>query len=223
MLEGAAVAGEPFEPELAAAAAAAETDVLDAIDELLQLDPIRQTDVPRRFRFRHPLVRRGGLRDHAGRLAAWRADGAPRLSRHEVRPWRRAQHVELSARQGDLDAVELLRKAGEATARLAPETAARWFGGALLLPDTARPEERVELLLARARALAAAGHFGESHVALLEASAMVLTGPVASARASRRRAPGWSASSGDTRSPMFDSSGPSRASPSRLRSSRSDC
>src|SRR6266545_3667360 len=59
LLEGAAVAGDPFEPELAAAAAGMpETSVMEAIDELLQLDLLRTTDVPRRFRFRHPLVRR---------------------------------------------------------------------------------------------------------------------------------------------------------------------
>src|SRR6266508_4468831 len=59
VLEGAAIAGDPFDPELAAAAAATtEASVLDAVDELLRLDLVRQTDVPRRFRFRHPLVRR---------------------------------------------------------------------------------------------------------------------------------------------------------------------
>src|SRR5215218_1889205 len=59
LLEGAAVAGDPFEPELAAAAAAtSEADAMDTVDELLQLDLVRPTDVPRRFRFRHPLVRR---------------------------------------------------------------------------------------------------------------------------------------------------------------------
>jgi hypothetical protein len=59
VLEGAAVAGDPFEPELAAAAAdASEAEAMDAVDELLQLDLVRNTDVPRRFRFRHPLVRR---------------------------------------------------------------------------------------------------------------------------------------------------------------------
>jgi hypothetical protein len=53
-----------------------------------------------------------------------------------------------------------LRQAGQATARLAPESAARWFGGALrLLPQTAPAEDRVELLLARSQSLAAAGRF----------------------------------------------------------------
>ena len=59
VLEGAAVAGDPFEPELAAAAAAlTEPTVMEALDELLRVDLLRTTDVPRRFRFRHPLVRR---------------------------------------------------------------------------------------------------------------------------------------------------------------------
>ncbi len=59
VLQGAAVAGDPFEPELAAAAAAVpEALALEALDALLGLDLIRETDVPRRFRFRHPLVRR---------------------------------------------------------------------------------------------------------------------------------------------------------------------
>jgi predicted ATPase len=57
-LEGAAIAGDPFEPELAAAAAdVSEADAVGALDELVRRDLVRQTDVPRRFRFRHPLVR----------------------------------------------------------------------------------------------------------------------------------------------------------------------
>ena len=53
--------------------------------------------------------------------------------------------------------------------RLAPASAAYWFGAALrLLPHTAPTEQRVELLLARADALTATGHYAESHGALLE-------------------------------------------------------
>ncbi len=176
VLQGAAVAGDPFEPELAAAAAGTSEDsTMDVIDELLQLDLIRQTDVPRRFRFRHPLVRRAvyettpagwRLRAHERCAEALAARGAAVAAR--------AHHVERSAREGDVGAVALLREAGEAAARLAPESAARWFGGALrLLPQTAPAEERVELLLARAGALGAAGHFADSHEALLEARVMI--------------------------------------------------
>ena len=116
MLRGAAVAGDPFEPELAAAAA----DVGDrsrwtAFDELLDLGLIRATDVPRRFRFRHPLVRRAVYESAPGgwllgaheRCAAVLAErGAPALAR--------AHHVEHAARHGDLDAVAVLAEAGTA-------------------------------------------------------------------------------------------------------------
>src|SRR5213078_3139039 len=72
----------------------------------------------------------------------------------------RAHHVARSACEGDLDAVAILREAGEGALRLAPESAARWFAEALrLLPQTAPAHDRVELLLARAGALAAAGHY----------------------------------------------------------------
>jgi ATP/maltotriose-dependent transcriptional regulator MalT len=176
VLEGAAVAGDPFEPELAAAAAGmSEAAAMGAVDELLQLDLVRDTDMPRRFRFRHPLVRRAVYEATAG---GWRLGAHERcaeaLAARGVKAAARAHHVERSARQGDVAAVAVLRDAGKAAARLAPESAARWFGGALrLLSQTAPAEERVELLLARAEALAAVGHFDDSHEALLEAVAIV--------------------------------------------------
>jgi ATP/maltotriose-dependent transcriptional regulator MalT len=175
VLEGAAVAGDPFEHELAAAAAAtSEAAAMDAVDELLVLDLIRSTDFPRRFRFRHPLVRRAVYESTAG---GWRLGAHERcaeaLAARGVTAAARAHHVERSARQGDVAAVAVLREAGEAAARLAPESAARWFAGALrLLPQTAAADDRVELLLLRARALAAAGRFTCSHEALLEAVAI---------------------------------------------------
>jgi ATP/maltotriose-dependent transcriptional regulator MalT len=176
MLEGAAVAGDPFEPELAAVAAASpEASTMDAVDELLQLDFIRETEVPRRFRFRHPLVRLAVYETTAG---GWRLGAHERcaeaLAARGAAVAARAHHVERSARPGDLGAVAILREAGEATSRLAPESAARWFGGALrLLPETAPSEDRMELLLARADAFAAGGRFADSHETLLEAMVVV--------------------------------------------------
>lgn len=176
VLEGAAVAGDPFEPELAAAAADTSVSAaMDAVDELLQADLVQTTDVPRRFRFRHPLVRRAVYEAAAG---GWRLGAhercAAELGARGATAAARAHHVERAARQGDVAAIAVLREAGEATARLAPESAALWFGAALrLLADAAAPEERVELLLARAGALAAAGRFVDSHEALLEAIGVV--------------------------------------------------
>jgi DNA-binding CsgD family transcriptional regulator/tetratricopeptide (TPR) repeat protein len=182
VLEGAAVAGDPFEPELAAVAArTSEDSTMEAVDELLRLDLIRQTDVPRRFQFRHPLVRRAVYETSPG---GWRLGAHERLAEalaaRGAAVAARAHHVERSAALGDVGAVAVLREAGEATARLAPGSAARWFGGALrLLPQTAPAEVRIELLLARARALAAAGYFADSHQAVLEAVAIAPGQPTA--------------------------------------------
>jgi predicted ATPase len=67
LLEGAAVAGDPFELDLAAAAAdLGDRAALSALDELLAADLVRATEQPRRFRFRHPLVRRGVYEAAAG-------------------------------------------------------------------------------------------------------------------------------------------------------------
>jgi DNA-binding CsgD family transcriptional regulator len=176
VLEGAAVAGDPFDPDLAGAAAGvAESAAIDAFDELLALDVIRPTDVPRRFRFRHPLVRRavyeaapGGWRlsAHERTAVALAERGAPASAR--------AHHVESAARPGDQEAVAVLRQAGEAAALRAPASAARWFASALrLLPQAAPATEKLELLLARAGALAATGRFAESHATLVESLGMV--------------------------------------------------
>jgi ATP/maltotriose-dependent transcriptional regulator MalT len=179
VLDGAAVAGDPFEPDIAAAAAdVSEAAAMDSIDELLRVDLVRETEVPRRFRFRHPIVRRavyeatvGGwrLRAHERCAAALAERGATAAVR--------AHHVERSARDGDLAAVAVLREAGEAAARLAPESAARWFGAGLrLLPHRGDVDDRLALQLLQADALAAAGHFDECHDVLLAAIELAPTG-----------------------------------------------
>ncbi len=176
VLEGAAVAGDPFDPELAAAAAAtSEPAAMTALDELLRIDLVRPTQVPRRFMFRHPLVRRAVYEATRG---GWRLGAHERcadaLAARGASAAARAHHVELSARHGDPIAVATLREAGEAAAHRAPASAARWFESALrLISDDAPPEQRVELLLARASSLAGAGHFAESHAALLESISIV--------------------------------------------------
>ena len=107
LLQGAAVAGDPFVPEALAAAAAgvSEHQALDALDELLRTDLVRTTDVPRRFRFRHPLVRRAVYDDAP---AGWRLGAHERAAqalpqrrlRGRARPPRRALRARRGPRRG---------------------------------------------------------------------------------------------------------------------------
>ncbi|HEY0416252.1 MAG TPA: AAA family ATPase [Gaiellaceae bacterium] len=179
VLEGAAVAGDPFEPELAATAAAVSEDAaMDGIDELLRLDLVRTTSLPRRFRFRHPLVRNALYETTA---AGWRLGAHERcaaaLAEREAPAATRAHHVERSAREGDSEAVRLLEQAGHESLQLAPGSAAHWFQAAIrVLPHSAPATERIELLRARSRALTAAGRFAESHGSLLEALTLAPAG-----------------------------------------------
>ncbi len=176
VLQGAAVAGDPFEPELATAAAAVEEEAaIAAIDELLELELVRRTRVPRRFRFRHPLVRRAV---YEGAPAGWVLGAHERcaeaLAERGASAATRAHHIEYAARPGDMAAFEALCEAAQAAATRAPASAARWLGAALrLLPDDSPPEQRVGVLLARAQALAATGRLEESRDALLESIALV--------------------------------------------------
>jgi DNA-binding NarL/FixJ family response regulator len=173
VLEAAAVAGEPFEPDLVAAVAERpEADVLAALDELVALGLVRATDVPRRFAFRQPLVRHA-VYEAAG--AGWRigahARAAAALGERGASPSARARHAEHSARHGDEAAIALFEEAARDCAGRAPQSAARWYDAALrLLPGgAANDARRLDLIESRARALAAAGRLCDSRAALLEA------------------------------------------------------
>jgi DNA-binding NarL/FixJ family response regulator len=176
VLESAAVAGESFEPELVAAISGAPEPVaVAALDRLLDADLVRPTDVPRRFRFRHPIVRRAV---YDGMPPGWRlgahARAASALEAAGAQVAARAHHVERSAAAGDEDAIAVLIDAARATAPRAPLTAGRWLTAALrLLPDNAAPERRLALLTEAATALGQAGAFDESLAALERALPLV--------------------------------------------------
>ncbi len=170
VLQGAAVAGDPFEPELAAAAADIdEAEALDAVDELLRFDLVRPTNVPRRFRFRHPLVRRAV---YDGTPGGWRLGAHERaasaLTTAGASPAARAHHVERYARLGDMDAVGVLRDAGLAADQALPASAAHWFAAALRVLPEGADGDRLGLLIAHARSLAQSGDFAGSREALLK-------------------------------------------------------
>ncbi|MGH8909133.1 MAG: helix-turn-helix transcriptional regulator [Egibacteraceae bacterium] len=171
MLRGGAVAGDPFEHDLAAQAGGlGGAEALQALDELLECGIVRPNGAPGWFQFRHPIVcaavyssagagwRLGAHARAAGALAA-RGAASPVL----------AHHVERSARPGDGAAVAVLAEAGRHVAPRAPVTAARWFAAALRLMADQPAATRLELLMARAAALGSAGQLEECHVVLCEA------------------------------------------------------
>ena len=170
VLEAAAVAGEPFEPDLVAEVAALDEDeTLAALDALLEPALIRPTPVPRRFAFRHPVVRHAV---YAAAPGAWRlqahARAAAALERRGAGPVERAHHVAHAARRGDRAAVDLLAAAADGVFQQAPATAAHHLECALrLLPDDdGVARERIELLQSLAYALLGAGRLEEAHDAL---------------------------------------------------------
>jgi DNA-binding NarL/FixJ family response regulator len=170
LLRAAAVAGEPFEPDLAASIAELlPATALDALDALLALDLVRSTRVPRRFAFRHPLVRRAV---YEAAPAGWRlaahARAAAALAARGASPAERAHHVEQYAGRGDEEAITLLLEAGAAAAARAPAAATRWFETALeLLPAT--DERRVDVFVALASSLRSLGELDRCRAALLAA------------------------------------------------------
>src|SRR5262249_35491895 len=117
-----AIAGESFEPALVAAIAERTfADTLTAFDELLDVDVIRPTDAPQRFRFRHPIVRRV-VYDELPR--AWRlgahARAAAALTAAHAPPTEAALHIERSATDGDAAAIAMLIDAARSVAPRAP-------------------------------------------------------------------------------------------------------
>jgi ATP/maltotriose-dependent transcriptional regulator MalT len=177
VLEAAAVAGESFEPELIAAIAEVnEPEALEAVDELLDAELLQATEAPRRFRFRHPIVRRAVYdRTARGWQIGAHARAALSLAYARVPASAIAHHVEGSAAVGDEQAIALLTEAGREVAPRAPETAGRWLLAATrLLPQHGGDDDRrVSLLFEAASALTFAGAYDEALAALDEIGALL--------------------------------------------------
>jgi DNA-binding NarL/FixJ family response regulator len=170
LLEGAAVAGDPFDLELAAVAAdLPRADVLTLVDRLVADDLVRSGDGAG-FAFRHPLVHRAV---YDGAAPGWRvgahARAAAALRQRRAGAAQRAFHVERSATPGDDAAIALLTQAGHQAEDTAPAVAAHWFAAALRLLTDDDPVRRGQLLAPLALSLVGAGRFADGHAALLEA------------------------------------------------------
>ena len=170
-VEAAAVVGDPFDLDLAIAASdATESAALAHIDELAANQLITQTGAPRRFAFRHPLVRNAIY--HAApagaRLASHRRIAAS-LGHRGASAAQLAIHVEQSAAHGDAAAVAILRQAGHDTSEQAPAIAIRWFTAALdLVSGPTASAERHDLLTAMAASQAVLGDLTGAHRSLEE-------------------------------------------------------
>ncbi|MDP9075141.1 MAG: LuxR C-terminal-related transcriptional regulator, partial [Actinomycetota bacterium] len=172
LLQGAAVAGDPFDDDLAAIAADIGADeALAGFDELLQAGIINPTGSARRFSFRHPLVR-AAVYESGGRAWAVRAHGrvADLLAKRGEPASVRAHHIERSASKGDELAVAALTEAADMVASRAPATAAEWYRAALrLLPASVEAaSRRISLLFSLALASGNSGGLEESVEALDE-------------------------------------------------------
>lgn len=162
----AAVAGDPFEVDLAAQVAQIrDGPARQGIDELVRRDLVRTAGDGRRLHFRHPLLRRMAYQDsspgwrlgaHERAVAVLRGSGAT--------PDVLARHVERVAHPGDRDAAGVLVAAARTMVRRAPMVAAHWLRSALrLLPESpAEDADRLTLLFDLARALCQGGDLAES-------------------------------------------------------------
>jgi len=173
--QAAAIAGDPFDLDLAVAASdRPEEEVLEAIDVLLSRDLIRETDFPRRFQFRHPIVHRAvyGSCPPSVKVSCHRRV-VEALGRRGASAIAHATHVEQSARYGDRSAVEILSQAAEEAAANAPMSSVRWLIAALrILPADAPVAERATLLTHLAASQGALGHFTDAHDTLEECLAL---------------------------------------------------
>ena len=161
LVEGAAVAGDPFDPELAAAAAGTELEE-NAVDELVAADLVHPAGNGRAFAFRHTLVRRAVYHSAP---PAWRLGAHERvaraLERRGASPAARAHHVARFARAGDDAAIAVLTEAAAEAAD--PGAAVHWYEQALaVVGDGDRPR----LLAPLGLALMRAGRLHEARSAL---------------------------------------------------------
>lgn len=175
LLLAAAVIGDPFDGALATAVAELEAGRATALlDELCARDLVRVTDVPGRFAFRHPIVRAALYASApAGARVAAHARAAAALERRGDPAFARAHHLERCASPGDVAAAETLVQAATHAAARAPATAARWYEAALALHPSGGADVRLELLVALARALAAAGRLEAARERVEEALALM--------------------------------------------------
>lgn len=179
----AAVVGDPFDAELVAECAELPVvEVLACLDELGTHDLVRPAGAGLRFQFRHPVLRRAVYRSTSQVFrSAAHARAAKTLEQRGAAAAEQARHVERSAHTGDAAAVDVLVQAADEELSRTPAAAAHWLEVALrLLPHgPATSQRRLELALARSRAMALTGDLAASRDILRDVLASMPAEPSA--------------------------------------------
>jgi DNA-binding NarL/FixJ family response regulator len=175
LAEGASAVGDPFDLDVAAAAAGLSRDAATtAATALVMTGVVRRAQRARILRFRHPLVQRaiaGAMAPEARRLAHDRAAFA--LLAMGAEPAVVAYHVEQFAQPGDEGAGAMLVAAAEAAGDRSPGAAAHWYAAALALLPEDDGAARAAMLAPLAQALAATGRRTEARTALGACTALI--------------------------------------------------
>jgi DNA-binding CsgD family transcriptional regulator len=193
----AAVLGTPFDgPLLAAVAGIAPDRIAGPLDELCARDLIRDDGNGHDgnghdgngYAFRHPVVAAAA---YATAPAGWRLEAHARADRvlaSRAAPASvRVRHVARVAQAGDDDAVRVLVEAADSAGRTDPGEAARLLSIAVRLVPHAAGPRRVDLMLAQAEALAAAGRPDRGREVLHDVLRAVPAGPDGRRLAAARR------------------------------------
>ncbi|HST38383.1 MAG TPA: AAA family ATPase, partial [Conexibacter sp.] len=173
--DGAAVAGDPFDLDVAVAASDLdEATALAALDRLVAAGLMQPAAASRAFGFRHPLVHRivADATPPGWRLQA-HARAAALLEQRMAAPALRASHVERCASAGDEAAIALFGEAARESLGSSPAAAAHWYAAALRLLPHGDDARRAELLAPLGLALASAGRLDESRVAIDDCVALL--------------------------------------------------
>ncbi|WP_353898404.1 AAA family ATPase [Micromonospora harpali] len=163
LLTSAAIVGETFHLELVRAVnGTTDEQTLLAADELVSSGLIRETDVPREFAFRQPIVRHGVYQlASPGRRVSGHRRAAEALRGASAR--RRAVHLAAFATPPDPEAAATLTEAARETMDVDPARSAEWFRTARVLERD--PVARHEALLGQGDAAAAAGLLQQARAA----------------------------------------------------------
>jgi predicted ATPase len=129
LVQAAAIAGDPFALDLAARIAELDQPAaLAALDVVERHGLIGVTDDPRRFAFRHPVMRTAVHEAlGAGARLAGHAAAARELARSGAPLAVQARHLVHAAAPGDAESAATLRAAAAAVRRQVPTVAADWL------------------------------------------------------------------------------------------------